>query len=372
MRETGTKHPRGGRVDAVLVATIVTALTLSVSDVWAQASSSAGDRTLVVGTKVTEPFVMRDATGTWRGISIELWENIARETGWTFEYRELELTPLIEATRDGSIDAAVAAFTVTPEREEILDFSHPFYSTGLGLTVPSRGSGWMGVLRRVASRRFLAAVGGLCVLLLVVGALVWLFERRRNEEEFGGKALDGIASGFWWSAVTMTTVGYGDKSPRTFGGRLVGLLWMFAGIIMISTFTAAITSSLTLTQLQTRVQGPEDLPNARVGTLEGSAPASALANRGISYRGFPNLPAALEALKAGTLDVVVYDAPILLYRVKEQFQGDLTVLPRTFESSAYAIMLPPESDLREPINRALLRFMRSQEWNSIVRDYLGE
>jgi len=201
---------------------------------------------------------------------------------------------------------------------------------------------------------------------------VWLFERRRNADEFGGRALDGIASGFWWSAVTMTTVGYGDKSPRTFGGRLVGLLWMFAGIIMISTFTASITSSLTLTQLQTRVQGPDDLPNVRVGTLQGSAPASVLENRGVSYRGYDSLGAALEALNGGALDVVVYDAPILLYRAKEQFQGEIVVLPRTFEAQAYAIMLPSGSALREPVNRSLLRQLRSPQWQSILQRYLGE
>ena len=74
----------------------------------------------------------------------------------------------------------------------------------------------------------------------VVGVVMWLGERRRNQAQFGGTAAHGIGAGLWWSAVTMTTVGYGDKAPVTILGRLLGLVWMFAAIIIISSFTAAI------------------------------------------------------------------------------------------------------------------------------------
>ncbi len=331
------------------------------------------ERTLIVGTKVTEPFVLRRPDGSWEGISIELWENIARELGWTYEYRQYELTDVIEATQSGAVDVAVAAFTVTSEREEMLDFSHPFYTTGLGLAVAApRNRGWLASVRGLFSRQFLTAIGALAVLLLVVGSVMWLLERRRNAAEFGGSPVTGIGSGFWWSAVTMTTVGYGDKSPRTAGGRLVGLIWMFASIVMISTFTAAITSSLTLTQLQSSVQGPDDLPNVRVGTLADSAPADALRNLNVSFQSYPRLADALDGLVEDRLDVVVHDAPILLYRVKKSYQGEIDVLPRTFEPQVYALMLPPGSALREPINRTLLRELRSDAWHAVLERYLGE
>ncbi|MFH7563901.1 MULTISPECIES: ion channel [Oceanimonas] len=48
-------------------------------------------------------------------------------------------------------------------------------------------------------------------------------------------------------------MGYGDKAPVTFAGRLVGLIWMFAGMIMVASFTAAITSSLTVNNLRTGI-----------------------------------------------------------------------------------------------------------------------
>ena len=67
----------------------------------------------------------------------------------------------------------------------------------------------------------------------------------------------------------MTTVGYGDKAPVTVMGRLIGLIWMFAAIIIISSFTAAIAASLTVSELGSDVENPNDLPNVRVGSYRG-------------------------------------------------------------------------------------------------------
>jgi voltage-gated potassium channel Kch len=64
-------------------------------------------------------------------------------------------------------------------------------------------------------------------LLTVTGALIWLAERRHNEEQFRRDPAAGIGNGIWWSAVTMTTVGYGDKAPVTLAGRVIALVWMF-------------------------------------------------------------------------------------------------------------------------------------------------
>ena len=47
------------------------------------------------------------------------------------------------------------------------------------------------------------------VVLFGVGTLIWILERRKNPEHFSPIPVKGLGSAFWWSAVTMTTVGYG-------------------------------------------------------------------------------------------------------------------------------------------------------------------
>jgi ABC-type amino acid transport substrate-binding protein len=215
-------------------------------------------------------------------------------------------------------------------------------------------------------------VAFLSLLLLVVGALVALAERRHNPEQFGGSILSGIGSGFWWSAVTMTTVGYGDKAPRTVIGRVLGLIWMFATIIIISSFTASITSSLTISELSSNIRNPEDLGEVRVGTVEGSTSARYLEERTVDFRGFDGISEALYALARGDIDAVVYDVPILRYLINENLKGRVMVLPGTFERQDYGFCLPDGSELREEVNRFLLKEIQSPDWKRTLFGYFGD
>ncbi len=338
----------------------------------ASRTPSSPDRTLVVGTKEAPPFSFKRPDGSWTGISVELWRAIAAELGYRYELKETDLPGLIDGVHSGRFDAAVAALTVTPERESELDFTHPFHVSGLAIAVAGhQGAAWTSVAGKFLSLSFLKVVLALGGLLLIVAILVWLFERRQNPEQFGGPAAHGIGASFWWSAVTMTTVGYGDKAPRTLGGRLVALVWMFAALIVVSSFTAAIAASLTLGALQGDVRGPDDLPRARIGSVPASTSAQYLDWRQLPFRAYGTPEAALAGLSSGEVDAVVYDAPILRYLVRQRFGGALQVLPGAFERQYYGIALPTGSPLREPINQVLLRRIAMPEWQSLLQRYLG-
>lgn len=334
--------------------------------------SDDNGRTLTVGTKIVPPFVVKKDDG-YGGLSIELWQKVADQLGLKTRYVKRDLQGLLTGVEQGKLDIAVAALTVTAHREAKLDFTYPFYSSGLAIAVPLQaGNSTWQTAKRFFSWQFLTALMALSAVLLAFGALVWLFERRRNAEEFGGSTLTGLASGFWWAAVTMTTVGYGDKAPRTPGGRLVGLVWMFAAVIIISSFTAAIATSLTVDKLATGIQNVNDLKSARVATVTGSAAAESLQDRGIAFGQRESLDAALADLAAGRVDAVVYDAPLLQYRIREEYANKLTVLSNTFERQDYAFALPQGSPLREPINRAILEYLESDEWQAMKNRYLGQ
>jgi len=328
---------------------------------------------LTVATKQAPPFAIKNSDGTWSGISIDLWRKISQELGLEYKLVEYDLKGLLQALGEGEVDAAVAALTITSQREEVFDFSHSFYVDGLGIAVPVKGErSLFSTFRKFFSLEFLKVVGALTLVLLVFGILLWLFERKRNPGQFGGSAASGIGSGFWWSAVTMTTVGYGDKYPVSVGGRLIALVWMFTAIIIISSFTAAITTTLTVSQLETGINGPEDLNNAVVGTLPNSTSEQYLRVRGVVCNNYGSLDDGLDALSKGKVDAFVYDAPILQYVVNQRYSQRAEVLPNTFEDQHYGLAFISGSPLREKVNRALLKFIAAEDWKDVLRSYLGK
>lgn len=330
---------------------------------------------LVVGTKASPPFAMVDEqTGEWSGISIDLWERIAQELGYQTEYRDMPLEDLLDGVAAGELDLAVAALTVTAQRERAADFSHPYFQSHLAIAVPAVQETELGaVLSALMSPVFLSALGALLMLLTGIGLLMWLAERRANADEFGGTPLQGLGSGFWWSAVTMTTVGYGDKAPRTLPGRLIGLVWMFTSIIIIAGITGAMASAFTVTTLRTAISGPGDLPGLRVGTIAGSTSESYLESVGARPVDHAALTDALDALAANRLDAVVYDAPVLDYAIAEGYAGEVQILPAEFNKENYAIAVTQGDTKRlERINLALLEALAAPEWQAIRRRYLGE
>ena len=195
-------------------------------------------------------------------------------------------------------------------------------------------------------------------LQVAVGVLMWLLERKHNPH-FQGSRASGVSSGLWWAVVTMATVGYGDKVPRTGAGRLLAMLWMLASLIILTTVTAAITSSLTVGRLEAKVSGSEDLGKLRVGTVKNTTSEAYLREMNLNFRGYPSPAAGLAAIDAQEIDALVYDDPTLRALVETEYRTGIDVLPRTFRRQDYAFALPTGSLLREPINRILARRMPS-------------
>lgn len=356
----------GKRFDAVLLA-LCSMLLLAAPTALAQDPEG---KTLAVATRHVPPFAMQE-DGVWDGIAIELWSRVAGKLGYRTQFRDMGLAEMLVAVSGGEVTAAAAALTITSEREVRIDFSHPFHTSGLGIAVRRQsGGGWLMVVDRLFSERFLRALAPLLALLTLIGVLVWLAERRCNPQ-FQGGPVKGIGSGLWWSAVTMTTVGYGDKTPRTLSGRLVAMVWMFASIVIISSITAAIASALTVGQLKQTITGIDDLYRSRVLTLSGSTSEAFLDHRLIRQETAPDLGSALAALERGEADALVYDMPILRYLVAERHGDSLQVLPHVLQRQDYGIALPPGSPLREAINRELLQVIRSPEWQQLLERYLG-
>ncbi|MEI6097565.1 MAG: transporter substrate-binding domain-containing protein [Alphaproteobacteria bacterium] len=326
--------------------------------------------TYIVGTKSAPPFAMKAADGTWDGVSIALWNQLADRLGITFEYRETDLDGMISNVESGAFDLSIAAMSMSPAREQRVDFSHPYFRTALGVAVRANDhSPIAATLAALTSATFLRTLGMLLGLLFVIGIIIWLVERRHNSTQFEPEPHRGLFSGFWWAAVTMATVGYGDKAPVTVIGRLIGIVWMFAALFLTAVFTANLAASLTTARLTGVIDSVASLSSVRVGVLQGSASETAMTNLGVVTDGFATVKDGFAALLDHKIDAFVQDQPILIWSAAHV--AGVEVTPIKFNAQSYAIVLPTSSPLIEPLNRALLDEMAKPEWQAIQTRFLG-
>ncbi len=338
----------------------------------AENADVSSQRELVIGTKEAPPFAMKAADGTWQGISIDLWRRVADQMHLRYRFaEEPDVQGLIDGVTAGKFDVAVAALTVTAGREQILDFTQPFYATGLGIAVPAGGeASWLPIIRTMTSFGFAQAILALIGLALAVGFLVWLFERRHNED-FGGGVAKGLSSGVWWSTVAMTQRSTGNFGPRTLLGRIVAIVWMIASIVTIAVFTASITSVLTIKHLQGTVHGVSDLSAVRVGALAGTSTEDTLSHMRITYRKFATLQDGLKALRAHRVEAFVYDKPLLAWAIQQGFSSSIELVDATFAPQEYAFAMPSNSPLRKTLDVAILDAIHSSWWEQTIFRYLG-
>jgi polar amino acid transport system substrate-binding protein len=333
----------------------------------------------IVGIAPGPPFNIHNRDGTWSGISVELWREIADDLKIDFEFRETNLVGNFDGLAQGWLDVAVGPLTITERREEICDFTHAYFASNMAVAVP--------VSHLPTNFRFIVgffdlvlwwavfriAIGLLAVMAFVAG-LIYLCERRANPANFGGggRPSRGFGAALWWSAVTMTTVGYGDISPRTFRGRVIAVIWMFISLVLVSTFTATMASILTTARLSqgSSIRGLEDLRKIHVGTFADSSTAQFLE---ASHIDFQTLSRAglFEALTKGKIQAVVYDEPFLRYVVRTEYPGQFTIIPLDVDPQLYAFALREGDPMRESVNRALLRLIHQPAWNDLLYHYLG-
>ena len=339
----------------------------------AQAAEATEAKRLVVGTMRVPPFVMRGDDGQWSGLSVELGKRVAAELKMQLELREFDYDAqgLLAAVERHEIDAAVAAIPVTHDGEMRFDFSHPYFAAGLGVAVRTeQDSGILATILNLASLQTFGVVAALLLLLLAIGTLVWLLERRQDAH-FDRRFPQGIGDGVWWAAVTMTTTGYGDKVPLSWRGRTLALVWMFASIFLMSLFSATLASSFVVGQLKTGITGPADLPRVRVAVVSASPGEEWSSQQGLNARTYPFAIQASKALQRGEVQALVHERAVLSHMIKEYGWRDLHILPHTLAVRDYAVALPHESPLKEPINRALLKVVHHPGWKDAVQRHVG-
>ncbi len=358
----------------VIVSICTTALVGSViaQPVVSPSLTTSINKTLKIATKVLPPFVTEE-NGQLSGFSIDLWNKIAEEMKVKFEFKKTEnIADLLAAVKSKQVDLGVGAISVTAQREKEIDFSQPIFDSGLQILVPSqgaKGSVWR-LLSLIFNPALLNLLGIMLIIILIPGHIVWLVERNHKGGFLQNSSyFPGIFKAFWWAAATLAT--QAEEMPKGALGRITAILWMFISVVFIAYFTATVTTSLTVDQLQTNIKGISDLPSKKIATVASSTSAKYLQQQHLETKAFPKIDGAYAALINSEVDAVVYDAPILLYYAAHEGKGKVQLVGSIFRKENYAIALPDQSPYRKGINSSLLLIQEKGIYQEIYDKWFG-
>jgi polar amino acid transport system substrate-binding protein len=306
---------------------------------------------LRVITIATAPFVL-PRTDPPVGFSIDLWNEVARRMRVDFTWQiARDPAQLLAAVQSHDADVAIGAIAVTPESEQIVDFSVPYFDSGLRIMVRSQyESGVIGILRSIpwAAIGYLFAVATFIIFLLA--NVLWLIERRGRE--LPGGYLAAIGEELWGAMLVIATLNVDRDAPGS--KRVTILLMWLVGVVLIAQLTATVTSTQTIARMQSMIRGPEDLPGKTIASVPRTDAGNYLAERGLPFTTVTYGPDGIRMLARGEVQAVVFDAATLQYWAAKQGKGLVQVVGPIFRPQKYAIAVPVGSALRKQMNRALL------------------
>ncbi|XP_075458256.1 glutamate receptor 1 isoform X4 [Ascaphus truei] len=268
-------------------------------------STGLQNRTYIVTTIMESPYVMLkknadqlEGNDKYEGYCVELAAEIAKHVGFTYKLeivkdgkygaRDSDMKAwngMVGELVYGRADLAVAPLTITLVREEVIDFSKPFMSLGISIMIKKPQKSKPGVFSFLDP---LAYEIWMCIVFAYIGVSVVLFLVSRfspyewhNEEYEEGRDQPttdqsnefGIFNSLWFSLGAFMQQGC-DISPRSLSGRIVGGVWWFFTLIIISSYTANLAAFLTVERMVSPIESADDLAKQTeiaYGTLDGGS-----------------------------------------------------------------------------------------------------
>ena len=334
---------------------------------WAHAEE------LTVGIKEAPPFVIVEDGEEPRGFSVDLARQLAARLDPAREIRFVvhpDLTSHLAAVAAGEVDMGISATSVTAEREARMDFSHGYFRDALDIVVPESDGGFS-LWDAVRDSGVPDVLLGLVLFVLIAAHIVWLVERGRGGLKKG--YLAGVGEGVWWTIVTMSTVGYGDLVPKTAIGRVLGVVVIFAGIILFGIAVASLTAAATAQSLDTPVRDVSDIRDERVMALRDSIATRELEQRAVRVDAVADLQAGLAGVRAGKAAAFVHDRSQLLHALQRDSSG-LVLVNKPFAMQDYAVAFPLGSPLRKQVNIALQQLTEGDDapYDALVKRWFPE
>ncbi|KAI4319854.1 hypothetical protein MLD38_033404 [Melastoma candidum] len=289
---------------------------------------------------------------------------------------EPEYSNLAYEVAEDNFDAVVGDVTIVTNRTRIVDFTQPFMESGLVVVAPVKQQStnpW--AFMKPFTLQMWCVTG---VFFLFVGAVVWILEHRINHE-FRGSPRQQIMTIFWFSFSTM----FFSHRENTIGtlGRMVLIVWLFVVLIINSSYTASLTSILTVQQLTSGVTGLDSLivSKEQIGVQDGSFAWSYLINelniaesRLVKLKTAEDYKNALDrGSRGGGVGAIVDELPyieLFLSSTNCQFK----TVGQEFTRSGWGFAFQRDSPLAVDLSTAILQLSESGDLQRIHDKWLSQ
>jgi polar amino acid transport system substrate-binding protein len=346
-----------------------------VSAIALASDSQSRDGELRVYMVILEPFVMGKEAHL-DGFYVDLWEAISQLVNFRSRIHVVNSAPeLVRHLEEGKADVGFTGLAMTPDLYKKADLSFPVFTSGLQIMLLNTPKI---LLHRVAedlftivfSRYMLYLFMLLGLVAVFIGHVIWLCERGTNPDFHKGY-LKGVGQGIWWAFVTVTTVGYGDATPRRALGRVFAVIFMVSGFLLLAVVTTIITTKLTIHHLQQRISGPHDLVGKRVVTLANTGFLPFLEGLKIKVVLCETVEDAAMAVEKGKGDCVVINSGQLRHFIFLKGRGRFRLVGEEFHKESSAISIPWGSPYRQKINWAILELKANGTYEKLLAKWFG-
>lgn len=328
-------------------------------------------------------FVSKDpSTGTMKGFCIDVFTAAVNLLPYAVPYRFIPFgnghqnpsyTQLVNMVETDVFDAAIGDIAITGNRTRNADYTQPFIDSGLLILAPIKkhnSSAW--AFLQPFTLEMWCVTG---VFFLVVGAVVWILEHRINDE-FRGPPRKQLITIFWFSFSTLF-FSHRESTMSTLG-RMVLLIWLFVVLIIQSSYTASLTSILTVQQLSSPIKGIDSLiaSNEPIGFQVGSFAESYMVDElHISRARLKALGSAEEYAKAlddgpdnGGVVAIVDERPYIDLFLSTQCK--FSVIGSEFTRSGWGFVFKRDSPLAVDMSTAILTLSENGDLQRIHDKWL--
>lgn len=332
-------------------------------------------------TELVHVTVDADNVTTYSGFCIQVFESALKYVPYAVPYHYETLgdgktTPqyddLILKIVDQEYDAVVGDVAVLADRLRIVDFTQPFIESGLVVLVPVKNnredSPWA-FLRPFTLNLWLTVL----VSFVFTGSVIWILEHKVNKE-FRGPPRTQLVTVLTF--IFSTLFFSHREDTRSVLGRFVLIVWLFVILIINSSYTANLTSILTVEQLAPTIQGLESLiqTNLPIGYQTGSFVRNYLINLQVNPARLKELNSRemyQKALEAGPhkggVAAIVDELPYVQL-FQESDCKRYIIAGQEFTKSGWGFVFPRDSDITADFSQAILHMSQIGELQHI-RDY---